>query len=362
MSHPYSNAAGYIYANEYKAPFDSGYCNLNTHDQQSAEQSPYGSCSPPPKRLEVDLRGVNTGDRRNVDRGDVVRQGQKMATGLRPIMTSVCRIKQFCHVALIIPFFSRATTIILTHGAQIHPQLSANDDDKDNVNVKFLPFQQTVKHTRPKPTPYDPFAYHPGVYDTQDFIHTDILPEAKSKFPFKFKLTLPNPFRFRTHPRSPVSPWPPDSPLRDTSSPPHTATTTGTSRANSPARPRKGRTAADYGDNDPSSSHWRWSSFESLEPSHLKLKRWFSTKSRTFMKSVAPPRPSTYHAPSREFHQGRDRLPQKKSSGNLRRNTTRGRARKGSLRFAQDAVGHRLGPGTGRRAEKDLRFSMVVTP
>lgn len=133
-----------------------------------------------------------------------------------------------------------------------------------------------VKHTRPKPTPYDPFAYHPGVYDTQDFIHTDILPEAKSKFPFRFKLTLPNPFRFRTHPRSPVSPWPPDSPLRDTSSPPHTATTAGTSRANSPARPRKGRTAADYGDNDPSSSHWRWSSFESLEPSHLKLKRWFS--------------------------------------------------------------------------------------
>ncbi|EKM78225.1 hypothetical protein AGABI1DRAFT_114573 [Agaricus bisporus var. burnettii JB137-S8] len=347
MSHPYSNAAGYIYANEYKAPFDSGYCNLNTHDQQSAEQSPYGSCSPPPERLEVDLRGVNTGDRRNVDRGDVVRQGQKMATGLRPVMTS-------CQPTTTTKTTSTSNFYPFSRVFSLSSRTTSNHSHVNPVSA--------VKHTRPKPTPYDPFAYHPGVYDTQDFIHTDILPEAKSKFPFKFKLTLPNPFRFRTHPRSPVSPWPPDSPLRDTSSPPHTATTTGTSRANSPARPRKGRTAADYGDNDPSSSHWRWSSFESLEPSHLKLKRWFSTKSRTFMKSVAPPRPSTYHASSREFHQGRDRLPQKKSSGNLRRNTTRGRARKGSLRFAQDAVGHRLGPGTGRRAEKDLRFSMVVTP
>lgn len=134
-----------------------------------------------------------------------------------------------------------------------------------------------VEHTRPKHVhaAYDPFAYHPGVIDTQDFIHTDDTREAKSKFPFKFKLTLPNPFRFRNRPRSPTSPWPPDSSLGT----PPAATTTTTSSSVFPLYGRAVSACDD--DDDPSSSHWRWSSFEPQTPPSSKLTRWFSVSPRS---------------------------------------------------------------------------------
>jgi hypothetical protein len=213
--------------------------------------------------------------------------------------------------------------------------------------------------------PYDPFAYRPGVYDTQDFRYINSPLEAKSRFSFKFKLTLPRAFRFRSRPpRSPISPWPPHSP-----------TITTNKSLGCPLHAPRGITVYDDKDNDPSSSHWRWSSFEQRRPSSLT--RWFSvssptshlyklthnlthhpqrTKSKT-MKSVS----DAYRPPLRNTFQEQRTLHPRSSSGILHDDATRGRPTKGSLRFTQDAARDRLGPGTGRRAEKNPKFSMAVT-